>query len=81
MSEHNENINKIQFRLAVTYRQLSAVINQITLNSCRSAATTTLSDFQRTKINSTLRKVCVCVFGRILRVMFLLKSQPKFIFQ
>lgn len=29
MSEHNENINKIQFRLAVTYRQLSAVINQI----------------------------------------------------
>lgn len=40
MSEHNENINKIQFRLAVTYRQLSAVvINQIThkQNVCISA--------------------------------------------
>lgn len=49
MSEHNENINKIQFRLPVTYRQLSAVINQITSNL---SARKTFSRIQA-KINST----------------------------
>lgn len=50
MSEHNENINKIQFRLPVTYRQLSAVINQITSNL---SARKTSSRMKLAKINST----------------------------